>query len=94
MSWKKSTVLLLLAIIFLNGLMFWAEDGGWVWLICSILIVGILSEGKISKRIREHAGVRKIIAAVLMVLVLIPLVFFGTCLLGLGGWSLRSLFRL
>ncbi|MCX5700537.1 MAG: hypothetical protein NTZ63_03255 [Candidatus Omnitrophica bacterium] len=93
MNRKTIFVLLLFVVAFLNGLIQnWNGSGFLVWVICSILIIAILGGSNILKKIKESAGTRKILIAILIALVLIPLVFLGTCLLAVGGSSLRSLF--
>jgi asparagine N-glycosylation enzyme membrane subunit Stt3 len=94
MSWKTMSVLLLLAVGFLVGILgLNGIEVVVIWAVCSILIAVILGGSRIQKAIKENAGTRKvIIAAILIVLVLIPLAFLGTCLLFIGGSSMRSLF--
>lgn len=95
---KSVAILVLLGIAFLNGIFMNSRPGNgyaismWIWILCAGSIVVLLSYGKVSKRIKEKGVIKGIFISILIFLVLIPLVFVGTCLLALTAAPLKGLF--
>lgn len=93
MSWKTVGIIMILTVVFLKGLILDMGDYDLgFWIVCSILILSVIFVSKAPRVIKEDNGIRKVIIALLIFLVLIPLVFLGTCLLYIGGSSMRNLF--
>ena len=98
MSLKNIFLLLLVGIIFISGALMNIRSVNGIaiscMMICSLLLIGILGLDNFSKLIEKKGPVKGILLGILVIIVLIPLVFFGTCVLGLGGGAVTSgLFR-
>jgi len=95
---KSVAILVLLGIAFLNGIFMNSRFGSgytismWIWILCAGSIVVLLSYGKVSKRIKEKGVIKGILISMLIFIVLIPLVFVGTCILSLSAASFKGLF--
>lgn len=87
-------VVSLFVVSFLCGLILGMSVIAWVAI--SVPIIAILVVSIVSKSVKELSGLKKVINAIALGLafsvVLVPLVLLGTCLLGMGGNSLRGLF--